>query len=605
MESSLEIFYSYAHKDVKLRDELDKHLRTLQRHGLITGWYDRNISAGTEWERDIDTHLNSAHVILLLISPDFMASEYCYSIEMKRALERHNAGEARVIPIILRPVHWQDTPFGKLQALPPDAKPITKWPNRDRDTAFSIVAEKIREVVLELLDIQGDMTEADNLYKDQYYKEALALYEKVIGLFSDHTLAHLGKGKTLLAQKEYQESIAAFDKVKIVDLKGADPDFYRSRACALRNLQRYEESLAAYDDAIRVDPRNALLYNEKAELLCKFKRYHEALEVYEQAIRHEPNNPYCYHGKGKALFGLKSYEDALVAYDAAIRLGSPDPDHQFYKDKGVVYEHLAKQAYDNAKAVEWRRKLKLLRTLTGHSQGVFGLAISPNGKLLASGSKDKTIKLWNLQTGQEFRNLTKHSDRIWSVIFSPNGEFLASASEDKTIKLWNSQTGQETRTLNDLNSVYSLAISSDGKILASGSGETIKLWNSQTGQETRTLTGHKDFVYSLAISPDGELLASGSYDRTIKLWTLESGQETRTLKGHEDPVHDLVINPDGLTLASGSKDKTIKLWSLQTGQELRTLKSHSETVYVVAFSPDGQILVSGGADGAIKVWGVS
>src|ERR1700738_3146302 len=127
---AIEIFYSYAHKDERLRNELDKHLFNMKKQGLITAWYDRDISAGTEWEEEIDTRLNSAQIILLLISSDFLASEYCYSIEMKRALERHDAGEARVIPVLLQPVDWQGAPFKKLQVLPKNAKPVTRWKNR-------------------------------------------------------------------------------------------------------------------------------------------------------------------------------------------------------------------------------------------------------------------------------------------------------------------------------------------------------------------------------------------------------------------------------------------------------------------------------------------
>src|SRR5205823_1825905 len=115
--------------------------RSLRRQGLISVWHDRNISAGTEWEREINAHLNTAQVILLLVSPDFMDSDYCFSIEMMRAMERHERGEAQVIPIILRPVYWQGAPFGKLQALPTDAKHVTgpSWHNLDE--AFFDVAE--------------------------------------------------------------------------------------------------------------------------------------------------------------------------------------------------------------------------------------------------------------------------------------------------------------------------------------------------------------------------------------------------------------------------------------------------------------------------------
>lgn len=142
---ALEIFYSYAHEDEKLREELEKHLSVLKRQGVITGWHDRKISAGQEWKGQIDAHLNSAQIILLLVSADFLASDYCYDVEMKRALERHEWGEACVIPIILRSVDWHDAPFGKLQCLPTDALPVTRW--EDRDEAFKNIATGIRTTV--------------------------------------------------------------------------------------------------------------------------------------------------------------------------------------------------------------------------------------------------------------------------------------------------------------------------------------------------------------------------------------------------------------------------------------------------------------------------
>lgn len=145
---SVEVFYSYAHEDEKLRDELKKHLSNLKRQGVITDWYDRDISAGNEWNDEIEQHINSASVILLLISPDFMDSDYINDVEVKRVMERHGSGEARVIPVILRPVDWQGAPFSKLQGLPTDAKPVTSWD--DRDEAFLDITKGIRKAVQEL-----------------------------------------------------------------------------------------------------------------------------------------------------------------------------------------------------------------------------------------------------------------------------------------------------------------------------------------------------------------------------------------------------------------------------------------------------------------------
>lgn len=144
----IEVFYSYAHEDEKLRDELKKHLSNLKRQGVITDWYDRDILAGKEWDTEIKQHLDSSKVILLLISPDFMDSAYCNDVELKRAMERHEAKEARVIPVILRPVDWKGAMFSKLEALPTDAKPIASWD--DRDEAFLDVTKGIRKAIAEL-----------------------------------------------------------------------------------------------------------------------------------------------------------------------------------------------------------------------------------------------------------------------------------------------------------------------------------------------------------------------------------------------------------------------------------------------------------------------
>lgn len=150
----LDVFISYSHRDEKLRETLGLHLASLQRQGVIKSWHDRKISAGTEWKQAIDENLNSAEIILLLISENFIASDYCYDLEMERAIARHDAGEARVIPIILKPVDWSGAPFGKLQALPKNAKPVTTWSNRGE--AFLNIAEGIRHAAMEMATVLTD-----------------------------------------------------------------------------------------------------------------------------------------------------------------------------------------------------------------------------------------------------------------------------------------------------------------------------------------------------------------------------------------------------------------------------------------------------------------
>jgi len=139
------LFYSYSHEDEALRDELAKHLSVLKRQGVISEWHDRRIGAGDEWKGAIDKNLEEAQVILLLVSSSFLASDYCWDVETKRAVERHDRGEAKVIPVILRPCDWQGAPFAKIQGLPKDAKAVTTWANKDE--ALTYVVKGIRRAV--------------------------------------------------------------------------------------------------------------------------------------------------------------------------------------------------------------------------------------------------------------------------------------------------------------------------------------------------------------------------------------------------------------------------------------------------------------------------
>ncbi len=164
------VFISYSHQDQTLLQKLDKHLSNLKQQHIITSWYDGDITAGTEWRSQIMQHLNNAQIILLLISDDFMASDFCYSIEMKQAIARHNANQARVIPIILRPVDWQGAPFEKIQALPTGGQPVTDWPNQDN--AFLDIVRGIRKAINDLT-IKGVPTNQERLWNIPYARNLL------------------------------------------------------------------------------------------------------------------------------------------------------------------------------------------------------------------------------------------------------------------------------------------------------------------------------------------------------------------------------------------------------------------------------------------------
>jgi TIR domain len=151
---AIRVFYSYAHEDKALRDELEKYLMALKRQGLIEPWHDRDISAGKDWKHEIDTYLNRAQIILLLISKNFIHSDYCYGIELSRAIQRGKANEATIIPILLRPCDWEELSFSEYQVLPKNQQPISSRYWRNQDEAFREVAKGIREVVQQYIDRQ-------------------------------------------------------------------------------------------------------------------------------------------------------------------------------------------------------------------------------------------------------------------------------------------------------------------------------------------------------------------------------------------------------------------------------------------------------------------
>jgi WD40 repeat protein len=243
-------------------------------------------------------------------------------------------------------------------------------------------------------------------------------------------------------------------------------------------------------------------------------------------------------------------------------------------------------------------------TLTGHTDTVWGVTFSPDGRLLVSCSSDKTIRLWQMPDGKPLATLTGHTDTVLRVTFSPDGQLLASCSGDKTIRLWQMPDGKPLATLIGHTAwVYGISFSPDGRLLASCSDDkTIRLWQMPDGKPLVTLTGHTAPVRGVSFSPDGRLLASCSLDKTIRLWQMPDGKHLATLSGHTDSVDGVSFSPDGRLLASYSWDKTIRLWQMPDGKPLATLTRHTDSVYDAIFSPDGRLLASCGADRTIRLW---
>jgi WD40 repeat protein len=311
----------------------------------------------------------------------------------------------------------------------------------------------------------------------------------------------------------------------------------------------------------------------------------------------------------------------------------------------------------------WSTEGRAQRTLLGHEGPVRCLAVSPNGEFLASAGTDGTIHLWHLPEGAPVATLEGHRDPVTALAVSADGSVLASASEDTTVRLWRLPDGKALRTLaGHRETVTCLAFAHGGKLLASGGGTfhpdyapedgdyTVRVWRVTSGREVRSLAGHRNWVSCLAVSPDGRmlasggsevlvwqlpsrkrafdpdafrllllsnlasswanclafapdgrLLASGNLDRSISFWRLPPGAADAAL-GHERAVRSLVFSRDGQVLASAGDDHTINLWDLEARRPLQTLPGHEGPVSCLALSPDGTTLASGSDDGAIRLW---
>jgi WD40 repeat protein len=243
-----------------------------------------------------------------------------------------------------------------------------------------------------------------------------------------------------------------------------------------------------------------------------------------------------------------------------------------------------------------------LRTLTGHSDFVNTIAFSPDGRSLASGSDDNTVIIWDVASGAPIKTLTGHSEWIHGVAFSPDGSTLASASSDETVIIWDIASGTKLQVLTGHNSIVNcIAFSPDGRTLASGSlDDHIILWNVTSGEKLQTLDGRAG-IEGVAFSPDGRTLASSSSGNVIILWDVANGTKLQTLTGHSDDVYSVTYSPDGHIIASGSDDNSIILWDAASGARLQNLSGHTCRVSGVAFSPDGNSLASGGCVD-IRIW---
>ncbi|MBR8833748.1 MAG: CHAT domain-containing protein [Stigonema ocellatum SAG 48.90 = DSM 106950] len=262
---------------------------------------------------------------------------------------------------------------------------------------------------------------------------------------------------------------------------------------------------------------------------------------------------------------------------------------------------IATASRDNT-VIIWGADGTQIQTLKGHQDWVRSVRFSSTGKIIATASWDGTVKLWTVE-GKLITTLTGHNTKLDCVSFSPDGKTIATGDAEGYIRLWTSE-GKFIRTFRGhKGEIFSLSFSPDSKTLATASADkTVKLW-SQDGKELQTLAGehgHKDWVWSVTFRPDGKKIATASKDETVKIWSID-GKEIKTLDTHTNSVTSVSFSPDGKLIATASADKTVKIWS-ESGEQLQTLKGHQNWIWSVSFSPNSKMIATASKDGTVKLW---
>ena len=642
MSRKITIFYAYAQKDEALRKKLEIHLAPLQQAGLITGWYDRNISTGIKWEREIANHLNTAQIILLLVSPDFLASQYCYSVEMKRALERGERGEARVIPIILRSVDWKKTPLGTLQALPTGARPVTSRGWYNQDEAFTDVAQGIGKVVEELCSQSGDVLlsrdeveewkpessgvsmnpGAENIIQDTIKADILLVTvtsieaQAVLNMFVEET------GQVF--QRHFIGDKTYFD---LGVLKGARIVMVQSEMGA----SGPGGALLVVDEGIRMLSPSAVIMVGIAFGLNETLSIGDIL-VSQQLLGYELQKV-ATGSEGKVeiiprgdrarastklldrfLGGLLDWHGPKVEY-GLILSGDKLIDHQDFRNQlrklapeaiGGEMEGIGLYSAAQRRKVDWI----IIKAICDWADGNKGQDKNTRQQLAAENAIRFTLHVLN-QGGfvEDVSNISTSSTRT-----------------NKRISLLPPERGKLLYPPYDVHASYVVAVAwepSGARIASAGGDGTVRVWEAETGKTLLTYRGHTHWlnkinrqitVYTVSWHPKGKRIVSAGVGASVHVWDAATGQDLALYEGHSGLapyVWAVAWSPDGERIASACSsaglDKTVHLWDAATGQAITRYRVPSGlmpnfSVLSLAWSPDGTRIAAACSQDAIRVW---
>ena len=452
----LKFFFIYDSKDQNLFEQLECHLTYLKDYYDFSILSNSQINAGNSREKTIEIFLNSADLILLLISANFTASSHCNK-EMQYALERYNRKEAMVVSVLLRPVYVKDAPFTRLRILPENELPITKWD--DEDEAYVNISTSINEIILRLIRrfLISQKTE-EKWIEEEYtyfglkrYKDYIHTSNEAILLDPNNAAAYSKKGWALCELRNFKDAIPVLEKA--IDLNPKNAIAYLIKGRSYYKLKRLKEAISDLEQAVSLDPYLDMAYLIKSQALYEVKRFKEAISDLKVAIKINPDNALAFLTKDQALRQLKRFKETIPDLEQAISL---DPrldltylikDHPLrqlkrFEDANLIFENALLNHHVSRRAI-----------MIG-AAGVIGVAgvgglvwwaflrtswISSSQHLLISRS---SLHFTPPPTplGTLLYRYLGHTDPVDTVAWSPDGQRIASGSSDKTVQVWHAES---------------------------------------------------------------------------------------------------------------------------------------------------------------------